>query len=129
MHELTIAESILELLRPSLPPCAVLNSVTLRIGELTGMDADSLDFAWKAVLAAAGMPFAELNIQTVPWQVRCSACQRHWHPRDADTISLTCKCGAGRVMTVSGRELEVISCDVQMPDNGDAARVPAAITQ
>ncbi len=126
MHELSIAQSILDLLQPQLPPFAVLQSVNLRIGELTGVDADSLDFAWRAVLSAAGMPSAQLNIQIVPWHVRCGACGHQWRPNRADTTSLVCKCGAGPVLAIAGRELEVIDCHVEIPDNPDAAGVPAA---
>lgn len=113
MHELSIAESILDILTQQMPSGSVLVSADLRIGSLQGIDTDSLCFGWQALLAAAGRPDAPLHIQRVPWRLRCSTCGREWEPVDAACQATSCSCGAARAITIAGRELEIVACDVE----------------
>ena len=113
MHELSIAESILNILAQQMPPGSELVSVELRIGALQGIDNDSLGFGWHALLTAAGRPDAALHIERVPWRLRCDRCGNEWEPADAACQVTACFCGAGAGRTIAGRELEIIACDVE----------------
>lgn len=112
MHELSIAESILEILERKLPPDAVLAGAELRIGALQSIDDESLRFGWRAVLAAVGRSEAPLNIHRIPWRLRCGVCGNEWEPADAAYQATSCHCGVGESVTIAGRELEIIAFDV-----------------
>ncbi len=113
MHELSIAEFILDILARQIPSDSVLVSADIRIGSLQGIDTDSLCFGWQALLAAAGRPDAILHIQRVPWRLRCDTCGNEWEPADAACQATACFCGAVAARTIAGRELEIIACDVE----------------
>lgn len=113
MHELSMAESILDILTQRMPSGSVLVSADLRIGALQGIDTDSLCFGWQALLIAAGRPPAVLHIQRVPWRLRCGTCGNEWEPADAACQATSCPCGTLRAITIAGRELEIVACDVE----------------
>jgi hydrogenase nickel incorporation protein HypA/HybF len=68
MHELGLAESILDIVRDHVPPGreAAVRRVRVRIGEFAGVLPDSLAFCFGAI--TAGTPFvdASLEIERVP---------------------------------------------------------------
>lgn len=113
MHELSICEGILEVTRSSLealpPPPPQVSHVTVRIGRLTGIVADSLRYYFG--LVTPGTPFdgAALVIEEVPIRGLCADCHARF---EIETLSFTCPlCGSGFVELLTGRELQVVSID------------------
>lgn len=115
MHELSVAESILDVVTRRIPQDAVLVSVDMRIGFLQAIDTDSLRFGWQAVLAAAGKPDAVLNILRISWRLRCDHCGSEWEPADTAGPPAACLCGAAGARTIAGLELDIVACDVKSP--------------
>src|SRR5580698_7499659 len=76
MHELSIAESILEAVRTELlnHPGARPTRIGLRIGELAAVDVDSLSFCFEAVLKDTEWESLQLDIRVCPQRRVCNRC-------------------------------------------------------
>lgn len=111
MHELSIALSMIEQIEEqSVKHPGTVRSVNLRIGALSGVDAEALRFAWE--IACAGTPFAEakLVIESIPLSVRCPQCGETHSP---DIWALACpRCITPEQDILAGTELELTSLEI-----------------
>lgn len=113
MHELSLAQEIIELVQQHVPPdqrCDV-RSVRVRVGRLSGVVVDSLEFCFGAMVSGEPLAAARLEIEQVPAQILCATCQRR---SDIDGPVLACPCCHGtQVSVVSGRELDVVEVELE----------------
>ncbi len=112
MHELSIAQNILEIVREHLPaevPCQV-KSVRIRVGYGAGIVPDSLEFCFSALIAKTPLQGAVLEIERVPFVVKCNTCGKC--SSNESEIFLCSFCGGNDVTMVSGNELQVIAIDL-----------------
>jgi len=115
MHELSVAQGILDLVRQHVPDSQAgqVRAVSVRVGALSGVVADSLDFCFGAIVAGTPFSGASLAIERVPPRGRCEACRREF---DADAPVFRCPhCGGGRITLVSGDELQVVAVELDDP--------------
>jgi hydrogenase nickel incorporation protein HypA/HybF len=108
VHELAITESMVAAVAEQVGDTSV-RRVTLRIGRLSGVVADSVRFCFD--LCAQGTPLegATLEIVDVPGRTRCRTCgSEHELP---DLIPL-CPCGSADVDVVSGQDLVIERVEV-----------------
>jgi len=115
MHELGIANSVLEAVRVELGryPGAIPVRVALRVGELAGVDPDALAFSFRAITAGTEWESVALEIQTSPRQHRCPACGNAFRVID---YGFACPvCGAPRTECVGGDELELDYLELEEP--------------
>lgn len=113
MHELSIANSILDTVRAeaSRRPGARLTKVGLRVGELAGVDPESLDFCFNVLVTETDLAPLALEIETRPRRQRCPQCDRTFRVVDFD---ISCPdCGAAQTCCISGDELEVVYLEVE----------------
>lgn len=113
MHELSIAQSIVDTVvsQAEEHQAARVLCVRLRIGELSAIVEDSLAFSFEMVARDTRAEGARLEIETVPWQVRCTECRIIYRVSDAIPNCPACKHVGGE--TVSGRELQIVEMDVE----------------
>lgn len=119
MHELSIAQNILEIVREyvSEERAAEVQAVKVRVGELSGVVAESLEFCFSAIISDTALKHATLKIESVPAQLHCSACGHSCSP---DGLLFRCPgCGAGSIQLVSGTELQVI--EIELADTATEA--------
>jgi len=114
MHEMSIARSILTVVREHAPSGARLQRVEITAGPLRGIDATSMDWAWKALLCAEGEAPADLVLHTEPWHFRCRDCDALF---TAGGLDATCTCGSAAVSLVDGNELTVDSIEFEETRN------------
>jgi Zn finger protein HypA/HybF involved in hydrogenase expression len=107
MHELSIAEAILDLAREHVPTGKRLTSVTVRAGRLRAIDHDAMELAWAAV--TDGGDAVSLDLQLSPWTLRCGQCGRSF---ESDEHPAACTCGSGDTVPVGTDELQLLSIDV-----------------
>lgn len=105
MHELSIAQSILQLAERHVPAGATLQAVRIAAGPMRGIDPESMQFAWKGLMPDRAVT---LELQTLPWQLRCPSCDRQWNSPELD---MKCACG-GEAHPVGGDELKLLSIEV-----------------
>jgi hydrogenase nickel incorporation protein HypA/HybF len=125
MHELSIAESILEAVRKELMghPGARPTRVGLRIGELAAVDVDSLSFCFEAVLRGTEWESLKLDARVCPQRRLCKDCGNEFAVVDYNAICPACA-GSNTKLT-SGDELDFDYLEVET-DGTPALEVESA---
>lgn len=113
MHELSICQGIIEVAVAALAerasPLPRISAVTVRIGRLTGIVADSLRYYFDLLCHDTPLAGATLVIDEIPIRGRCIDCTAEFQ---IDTLAFTClACESGFVELLSGRELQVVSLE------------------
>lgn len=108
VHELSVAQSILEIVQQYVPQerAAALRAVKVRLGSLSGVVPESLDFCFGAMVAGTPWSGARLELERVAAACCCRTCGRSFEP--ADLLFLCPSCGGGDVQMISGSELQVV---------------------
>jgi hydrogenase nickel incorporation protein HypA/HybF len=109
MHELAVGQAIVDKVSARAGSRAV-RQVTVRIGHLTQVVPDALEFAWQLLVEGTTLEGCRLAIEHVPAVVACNACGER---TELTLPVLVCAgCGTADVELVSGEELLVASMDV-----------------
>ncbi len=125
MHELSIARSLVGLVRESVPGGAVVKSVLVRVGPLQAIESGAMELSWCAATEGTVFEGAELLLTFVPWELGCRECGRSW---SSDSWSDPCTCGSCRVDPVGGDELRLESIEVEdLPNRTASADAPRAV--
>ncbi|MBN1292433.1 MAG: hydrogenase maturation nickel metallochaperone HypA [Candidatus Latescibacteria bacterium] len=115
MHELSIAQNIVESVRASIveyPDCRV-QSITLSVGEYSGIDPEALQFTFPIAAENTILQDTRLIINRVALTVMCKYCASE----SINVHGLQCpRCGSTNVTLTAGRELEIASIDLIIPD-------------
>jgi hydrogenase nickel incorporation protein HypA/HybF len=108
VHELAITESMIAAVAEQVGDSPV-RRVTVRIGRLSGVVADSVRFCFD--LCAEGTPLegAALEIVDVPGRARCRTCAAEL---DLPDLIPLCPCGSADVDILSGRDLVIERVEV-----------------
>ena len=112
MHELSIMQSALnQALDQARQAGAVrIHEIRLRIGALSGVVPEALEFAFEALSDGTAAEGARLAIEHVPARFWCANCRREF---DADRLFTECpQCHNPSGELRSGRELELASLEV-----------------
>ena len=108
MHELAIAESVVDTVTQRLPGAKV-TCVRLEIGALSGVVPDSIRFCFDLATEGTGLEGAALEITEPPARCRCRACGAEFQP---DSPVVLCPCGSADVAVLAGEELKILSVQV-----------------
>jgi hydrogenase nickel incorporation protein HypA/HybF len=111
MHELSIAQSILDIIREHVPDERSVTSIRLRIGEMSGVVPDSLEFCFTAITQETPLAGARLEIDHIPFVLFCNSCRKEL--RSEPGIALCAACGSYDTRTVSGTELQVVEIELE----------------
>ncbi len=113
MHELGIASSVLDAVRNEMAgrPGKRAVAVGLRIGELAGVDADSLRFGFDCLVKDSDLEPLRLDIEQVIRRQRCLDCSSEFA---VDRYTLECPgCGSLRGECLSGEELDIAYLELE----------------
>jgi hydrogenase nickel incorporation protein HypA/HybF len=108
MHELAIAQSVVDAVLEKLPD-ATISSVALQVGKLSGIAPDALRFCFELVTAETGLAGASLEISQPDGLARCGACRADFA---LNNLILLCACGSADVSILSGDQLLISSVKV-----------------
>ena len=113
MHELSIANSILDAVRAEAArrPGAHLSKVGVRVGELSGVEPDSLSFCFESLVRASDLEPLALEIEPCPRRQRCPECDRTFRVVDYNTVCPDC--GSADTRCISGDELEMTYLEIE----------------
>ncbi len=108
MHEVSIAEGIVNVVEKTATMHDIkrIKSVRVSIGELAGVDIESLRFAWLSVTKGTVIESAELVIERPEGEAWCMTCSKtiplhaYGHPCPV--------CGGYQLTATGGTELKVI---------------------
>ena len=125
MHELSIAESILEAVRKELMshPGARPTRVGLRIGEMAAVDVDSLSFCFEAVLRGTEWEGLQLDARVCPQRRKCNECCNEFAVVEYEARCTSC--GSDSTKPISGDELDFDYLEVET-DGTPAVEVKGA---
>jgi len=113
VHEIAIASSILECVSAEAQkhPGAQLISVCVRVGELSNVDKDALDFAFEALTRGTDREHLKLIVEWCSRRQKCTSCSAEFDVQDFD---LACpKCRSGQTTCVSGTELDIAYIELE----------------
>ena len=82
MHEMSIAEGILDIALDYAKQndAKVVHEVGLILGEMAGVEMESLDFSWRLITKDTIAEGAKLTVRHTPLIGRCSKCGKEFHP-------------------------------------------------
>ena len=113
MHELSIANSILEAVRKERERLngARVTKVGVRVGELAGVDPNALSFGFEVLVKDTDFEPLPLAIEFVPRRHACSRCRRVFAVVD---YRMDCPaCGSKDTHCIGGDELELAYLEVE----------------
>ncbi len=113
MHEFSIATSLLSIINEETVQFqgARVKTVTLKIGTLSGVVPEALEFAFQVLSEGTVAEGATLVIERVALCIECNACGTTSTPTDPFIICP--HCGSGEVEIRQGRELEIESMEIE----------------
>jgi hydrogenase nickel incorporation protein HypA/HybF len=114
MHELAIAQSIVEAVEAKASEChaAHVKAVRLKIGEASGVVTDSLSFCFEMLASLEPtLAGAQLLIDTTPHSAFCRHCNREFSIKNYVAQCPTCKEWSQEI--VSGTELQILEMEFE----------------
>jgi hydrogenase nickel incorporation protein HypA/HybF len=117
MHELGIAQNILEIVRQAVPEdqTSAVRSVRIRVGPLSGVVPDSLEFCFQAIVNETDLQKASLAIEQLPAVLSCKKCGCRFQINDLEFFCQSCN--SSDLELVSGKELEVV--EIELAEESD----------
>jgi hydrogenase nickel incorporation protein HypA/HybF len=107
MHELSIAQSLLEIIEDESKRYGVsrVTRVGVKIGTLSTIVPEALTFSFEVITAQTVAEGADLDIEVMPARGRCENCSIDF---DVDRFFFLCpECGGVASEIISGKELEI----------------------
>jgi hydrogenase nickel incorporation protein HypA/HybF len=117
MHELSIAQGIVEIVEQYVPQNRRqdVRSVTVKVGDHSGVVPDSLVFSFEAIVAGTELDSARLDIRRIPVVLRCLGCSAE--TGGESPVFACAACGENRLEMISGSELQVL--EVELDDQSE----------
>ena len=112
MHELGIASSILESVEKEAlrHPGANITKVGVKVGELSGVDVDALQFGFECIVKDTKWERLTLEVESISRVQRCPKCDTEFRMADFDPQCPTC--GEFSTRCISGDELNIAYMEV-----------------
>ena len=113
MHELAIAESIVSsvLEETERQRLGSVKEIGLRIGRLTDVVPEALEFAFEAITVDSPLQHTVLRIERVPVSGKCLSCRRTFEVID---FVFSCPhCKSGDIEVTGGKELDIAYLEVE----------------
>jgi len=112
MHELSLAQALVEqasdLARRD--GCSTILAVDVRIGALSGVMRDALEFCFPAAARGTALEGAALRVTEVPLQAVCRDCRFESQP---EPFEIQCpNCGSMNLELTDAREFKLVSLEV-----------------
>lgn len=112
MHELSLAQNIITIIREEMEKhqAAVLTSVRLAVGKMSGVVPDSLSFCLELITQNTDLQGVEVLIDVIPIRCACRDCKEEF---EISQFTATCpQCNSRDIAMISGRELSIVELEV-----------------
>jgi len=112
MHELSIAMGIVAIAEKEAKKAQAgeIKAIDLEIGTLSGIEIDSLNFAWPMAIAGSVLEKAEKRIHIIPAKAKCLECD---HIYEIENLFDECPvCGSHFKDIFQGKEMRVKSIEI-----------------
>jgi hydrogenase nickel incorporation protein HypA/HybF len=107
MHELSIAQNIIEIVHQYVPENELENveKVCIKIGEVAGIVTESLRFGYSALISDTPLKNSSLEIENIPFIIKCSKCGNECNSNSGITVCNIC--GSSETKIISGLEMHI----------------------
>lgn len=119
MHELGIMTGVVSVVEKSAIDAGATSvlKVSLSIGKMTEAIEDALVFAFEALTEGTMCEGAELDINIVQPKSKCEECGAEF---EHERFNVLCpECGSFATELIAGREMQIDSIEVDIPDEDD----------
>ena len=116
MHEMSIIAGVIDAVVPSAEQAGATRvlAITLRIGDMTEVVDEALEFAFEALTDGTLCEGAQLIVNKIHPRSLCFECGNEF---DHDRFHRSCPaCGSYETTLLQGRELAIDSIEVDLPD-------------
>ena len=112
MHELSLAQNIVEIVEQHVLPDQrqSVKSIRIKVGELSGVVADSLEFCFSEITAETQLKGARLDIERVPFLLLCETCNKSFVGEFG--VVLCPGCGGTETKVLSGTEMQIVDIEL-----------------
>jgi hydrogenase nickel incorporation protein HypA/HybF len=113
MHEMSIAQNILEIVQDTMNREKVnkLKEVAVQVGELVAVVPESLEFCFSALIENTNLDGARLNIEILPLTGSCQECEHNFHIMN---FLFVCPvCSSTKIDITQGQELTIRHLEVE----------------
>ena len=109
MHEISIMQNTLDLAIAQAQKNGgkKIDCLTLKIGELSGVIPEALEFAFEVLVRGTIAEDAQLEIKSIPVVCYCQNCDRNFQPKNY--VYACPQCQEISINILAGRELELAS--------------------
>lgn len=113
MHELSVTQGILAVVLEHAQEAKArrVTRVDLRIGDMSGIVDDSVQFYFDFLSRDTLAEGARLHFVRVPVRFRCHNCNTEFEPKDRDWVCPNCGSIGGQI--IAGQEMAVESIEVE----------------
>ena len=113
MHEVSIANSIIETVQNLLPQGEneYVSSVQIKVGELSSIEIDALRFSFDIIKAKTPLHQAELKIEMIKGEAQCNDCNEVF---SMHSFATPCpKCNSYHIKILKGKEMKIVSFETE----------------
>jgi len=117
MHEMSIVSGVLDAVNATATQAGAMRvlSISLSIGDMTQVVDEALEFAFEALTEGTICEGAQLVVNRVHPRSVCLECEAEF---EHDQFHRSCpECGSYATQVVAGRELQIDSIEVDLPDD------------
>lgn len=113
MHELSIAQDILTIVRQNVPQEELSNieNINVKIGDMSGVVAESLEFCFQAITSETELAEAQMVIEKIPFALKCNSCGSE--STNEFGIRVCPDCSTTDTTVVSGLEMQVTEVELK----------------
>lgn len=117
---MSIASAVLDAVRAEAlrHPQARLSRAGLRIGELSGVEPESLRFCLEVLVKDSDLEPLTFDLQIHPWTRRCRRCGTEFRVLDSNPACSACT--SADTEAAGGDEMELSYLELEEPDEGPA---------
>ena len=115
MHELSIAQSIVELAEEvaTKEQAGSIQSIDIEIGALSGVVTEALEFAMETIVKNTKLEKAKVNYLKIMGKAVCRVCQVQFETDDL--LALCPNCGKANFTITDGKQLRIKSLHLRTP--------------
>lgn len=115
MHELSIAVSLIDLATEAVEDAGLtgpVQVVRLRIGALSGVVVEALEFAWDTAAERTICEGSQLEIERIPARIHCEFCNDET-VLDDPPVFVCGHCGKAADDVLAGKELDLMALELE----------------
>jgi len=113
MHEMSIAQSLIDIIREEMVKndASVIRTVRLNVGEMSAVVPESLKFCFSILTAKTALKGARLIMDIVPLKGYCRECECVF--KIENFVFVCPSCGSVQVETLEGKDLSIVEMEVE----------------